>query len=107
MIMVYMTRILNKGINMAKGELIGIINSDDNYELDAVSNIAEVFDNDSSYDVYHGLLKYFNSNKLHMIRGSSSDNLKKHMIEHPTCFVKKSVYEELEGFDCNRICCGL
>lgn len=91
---------MNKGIRMATGELIGIINSDDNYELEAVKNIVEAFENDDSYDVYHGLLKYFNSNKLHMIRGCSSDNLKKHMIEHPACFVKKSIYEELGVFDC-------
>lgn len=91
---------MNKGIRMSNGELIGIINSDDNYELEAVASIVEAFENDDSYDVYHGLVKYFNSNKLHMIRGCSSDNLKKHMIEHPACFVKKSTYEEIGVFDC-------
>src|SRR5690606_35095214 len=30
---------MNKGIEMCNGELIGIINSDDWYELDAVENI--------------------------------------------------------------------
>lgn len=91
---------MNKGIKMATGELVGIINSDDNYELGAVKHIVEAFENDNTYDVYHGLVKYFNSNKLHMIRGCSSDILKSHMIEHPACFIKKNIYEKLGVFDC-------
>ena len=34
---------MNKGIKLAKGELIGIINSDDFYEKDAVEKIEEVY----------------------------------------------------------------
>lgn len=92
---------MNKGIRLCNGELIGIINSDDNYELDAVENIVNEYNIDNSYYVYHGLLKYYNNGQLFMIRGSNSDVLKKHMIEHPACFVAKKAYEEFGLFDCS------
>lgn len=92
---------MNKGIRLCNGELIGIINSDDNYELNAVENIVQEYNIDNSYYVYHGLLKYYNGGQLFMIRGSNSDILKKHMIEHPACFVAKKAYEEVGVFDCS------
>lgn len=36
---------MNKGIGVAKGELIGMINSDDWYELEAVEIMAEAYKN--------------------------------------------------------------
>lgn len=92
---------MNKGIALCNGELIGIINSDDKYELTAVEHIVNSYNIDDSYYVYHGLLKYYNNGELHMIRGSNSDVLKKHMIEHPACFVAKKAYEEIGVFDCS------
>ncbi len=90
---------MNKGIKMANGELIGIINSDDYYEKRAVEDIVIEYNKDNSYDVYHGLLCYYNSGKLSMIRGSHSDVLKKHMIEHPACFVTKHAYKRYGLFN--------
>ncbi|MDU6365062.1 MAG: glycosyltransferase family 2 protein [Clostridium sp.] len=92
---------MNKGIRLSNGELIGIINSDDNYEVNAVVNIVNEYNIDNNYYVYHGLLRYYNDGQLFMIRGSNSDVLKKHMIEHPACFVAKKAYEEIGLFDCN------
>ena len=91
---------MNKGLTMATGELIGIINSDDYYENSALEIVATEYLKDSSYDVYHGLLKYYNSGKLSMIKGEDSSVLPKHMIEHPTCFLKKKTYEKYGYFNC-------
>jgi glycosyltransferase involved in cell wall biosynthesis len=44
----------NKGINASKGKIIGILNSDDWYELNAL----EIIDQIEEGDVYVGSLKY-------------------------------------------------
>lgn len=92
---------MNKGIEIATGEIIGIINSDDFYELTAIENLVYEYNRDESYDVYHGIVKYYDNNKLTMIRASNEVSLKKHMIEHPGCFVKKDIYREMNNFDCS------
>ena len=35
---------MNKGIKMAKGEIIGIVNSDDYYEIDTLEKVKNVYD---------------------------------------------------------------
>lgn len=90
---------MNKGIDMCSGEIIGILNSDDQYmpwTLETIKNISEQY---PEIDVYHGLLRHVTHGKLTKITGISSDDLKNHMIEHPTCFVKKKVYNELGKFN--------
>jgi glycosyltransferase involved in cell wall biosynthesis len=91
---------MNKGLEMTTGELIGIINSDDYYQDLALETISAEYLKDSSYDVYHGLLNYYNSGKLSMIKGGDSSVLTHHMIEHPTCFLKKKTYEKHGFFNC-------
>lgn len=90
---------MNKGIAMAKGDLIGIINSDDHYmewTIDVVTKVAEAH---SEIDVYHGLLRHTTNGALSRITGLPSSQLKNGMFEHPTCFVKKSVYEKYGNFN--------
>lgn len=86
---------MNKGIKIAKGELIGIINSGDFYEPDAVQNIVNTYVSSPSTDVFHGILRIFSeSGKILSVRGSHSNVLSYEMIQHPTCFVKRSVYDK-------------
>lgn len=91
---------MNKGVNLATGELVGIINSDDHYEELALEVIESEYSKDDTYDVYHGLLKYYDSGELSMIKGGDSRVLSNNMIEHPTCFLKKKTYEEYGLFNC-------
>jgi glycosyltransferase involved in cell wall biosynthesis len=82
----------NKGIRLASGELIGIINSDDWLEPDAVENIVQSLDN--KYSIYCGTLKIYDT-KLNLlkIRKSRPSLLPLGMyVNHPTVFVKKEVY---------------
>ncbi len=88
---------MNKGIRMSTGALIGIINSDDYYEPDAVDNVASYMTKDK-YQVIYGHCKlmngryewgYFTSNHTKLISG---------MIPHSTCFVTRSVYCDLGMF---------
>lgn len=89
---------INKGIKASSGKYIGIINSDDWYEQNVLSQLAEKFDSEES-DIICGLLRLWDDNKVMGIQGNTSDFLVHGMISHPTCFVKKSVYNEIGEFN--------
>lgn len=89
---------INKGIKVSSGKYIGIINSDDWYEQNALSQLAKKFDSEES-DIICGLLRLWDDNKVMGIQGNTSDFLVHGMISHPTCFVKKSVYDEIGVFN--------
>ena len=86
----------NKGIQRATGGIIGIINSDDCLNINAVSEVCKAFDEET--DVVCGDCLWIDEdNGLKYVRKSKL-NLKKLKYEmvlmHPTCFVKKQAYEK-------------
>ncbi|MCX6138974.1 MAG: glycosyltransferase family 2 protein [Ignavibacteriales bacterium] len=89
---------MNKAIAMARGSLVGIINSDDWYERDALA-IADVVHATGGEEIIHGLVRIHREGRPFMIRGSSEQFLPVTMIEHPTCFVPRSVYKRHGVFD--------
>lgn len=89
---------MNKGIGMATGELIGIVNSDDYYNLDAVKNmVAEM--TGEKYIVLYGYQRCITNGLEDKIVIYHHRNLDRQMITHPTCFVSRSVYEDFGLFD--------
>lgn len=84
---------MNKGIKKAKGDYIGILNSDDTYEYNTIEIIKSYIRKIPTVDVFHGLMRYIDGDSLTMVHGLNSDRLNSGMIEHPTCFVKKEVYD--------------
>lgn len=90
---------MNKGIRMSLGKIIGIINSDDYYETNALEIVHQNAMKNPNYDVYHGLLKYYNSGNLISIKGESSDVLYNNMIQHPSTFILRSSYSKFGLFD--------
>lgn len=89
---------MNKGIKNASGELIGILNSDDYYEADAVEN-AVMHINQSKYQILYGMLRVVRNGIETKIIMPKHENLSEEMIAHPTCFVKKKVYDDFGGFN--------
>ncbi|MFD2932526.1 glycosyltransferase family 2 protein [Spirosoma flavum] len=89
---------MNKGIAMAKGELIGIINSDDWYDLTAVQIVVDAY-NTHGPAVYHGIQRTYKDTLLVGLQCTNVSQLDKKMIEHPTCFVPKFYYEKYGPFD--------
>lgn len=89
---------MNKGIQMVKGELVGIINSDDYYETDAVEQIISNRSN-KPYQILYGFEKIFNNGREIMTVLYHHSNLPKQMITHPTCFVTKKLYEDKGSFN--------
>ena len=89
---------MNKGIRLAKGEFIGIINSDDWYEVDALDNIyLEAKRNPNA--VIHGLCRFYNQNVLAYIIGYHHSSLPNNAICHPTCFVPRYLYDQFNFYD--------
>lgn len=89
----------NKGIRLSSGDIIGIINADDWYEPDAIANALKAFE-DPSTGVFHGALQYWDGQKKCECFYPNISKLYKEMtLNHPTVFVRKSVYDELGGFD--------
>ena len=91
---------MNKGIALSNGELIGIINSDDWYEEDAIMEIVERYRSNMNVGIFHGLHRLWDNDGLLGIIGHSDLFLKYGMISHPTCFVAKSVYEKFGIYSC-------
>lgn len=84
---------MNKGIGLAKGELIGIVNSDDYYEKEAVWKMVEKR-TASPYQILYGFERILNEGQETMIVLHHHTNLPNQMITHPTCFVTKKLYED-------------
>jgi len=100
---------MNKGISMATGGIIGILNSDDLYSDDQViSDVVLRFNEMKSLKVLYGDLVYVDpENTSKVIRTWKSLPYYKKFFEngnvppHPALFVKKEVYEECGLFNIN------
>ncbi|WP_454803212.1 glycosyltransferase family 2 protein [Mucilaginibacter phyllosphaerae] len=88
----------NKGIAKATGEWIGLINADDWYTPDAVKVMMSNIDRND--DVCCGNLLLIGDNGYSRIKKSKIGWLNYGMyVMHPTCFVKKNVYQSVGGYD--------
>lgn len=97
---------MNKGICMATGDIIGILNSDDLYmDNNVLENIAHAF-NQTKVDAVYGNLLFVEENNTNKIvrtwKGSQhnpGEFLKGWHPAHPTFYVKKEIYEKYGVFD--------
>jgi len=98
---------MNKGLEKTNGYIIGILNSDDYYEKDTVGLIASACRKNPAAEILYGFMRnldggvevsasrwnydymYSRDNKSDICSGA----------QHPTCFVKKTVYDEIGKFD--------
>lgn len=90
---------MNKGIGVAKGELIGIINADDWYEDNIFNTIAELYLETGADHVIHGLLRNFQDGEFYSMVGNSIRRLRYDMIQHPTCFIPRQFYHSIGKYD--------
>jgi glycosyltransferase involved in cell wall biosynthesis len=89
---------MNKGIKLASGDLIGIINSDDWYEPNAFADMAQSYSVNGS-GVYYGILRYLLDNDEFYLERVNQKFIAQKMIQHPTTFISRDVYEEHGYFD--------
>lgn len=92
---------MNKGIKLASGDIIGIINSDDFYKSNnVIASVANAF-NDNSIEVVFGNIQFVNpNNKTRIVRKYSGKGFRPWMFRwgimppHPSFFTRKSCYEK-------------
>jgi len=97
---------MNKGIKMASGDVIAILNADDTYSSnDVISKVVEQL-KATRADSLYGDLHYVDRNKASNVvrtwkagRFVRSFFLKGWMVPHPTFFVRKKVYEKFGVFN--------
>jgi glycosyltransferase involved in cell wall biosynthesis len=95
---------MNKGIEISSGDIIGIINSDDYYNLDTVTTIVEKYRKYGNGCIYHGNLilldKQGRVNKLLKTNIDSMFFMRSGCtIAHPTVFIPKEMYKKYGDFD--------
>ncbi len=99
---------MNKGIAMATGDVVGILNSDDFYTSDEVLEILVRELSLSGADAVYGDIHYVKHNNVNKcVRYYSSANFRRWkmrmgwMPAHPSFYCRKSVYNRYGTFDCD------
>ncbi len=97
---------MNKGLAMATGDIIGVLNSDDFYcSNDVIEQVVLAFQNNNT-DCLYGDLNYVDPIDTSKIvrKWRSGSYLRKNFLKgwmppHPTFFVRQSCYENFGTFD--------
>lgn len=86
---------MNKGIRLATGELVGLINSDDWYEPNAVSTAVQAYEQEA-YDMFYADINLIKADGSIIVKHSKLDRFptSRHW-NHPTTFITKKTYDEL------------
>ncbi|WP_461791535.1 glycosyltransferase family 2 protein [Pedobacter sp.] len=96
---------LNKGISLATGEVIGILNADDMLSADdVIGDVAKAF-MDSNVAAVYGDLNYIDPEHTHKIQrkwrskqASYKDLARGWMPAHPTLYIRSSLFEKFGGY---------
>ena len=94
---------MNKGISMAKGKLVGLINSDDYYEPGALKKVSDIYDG-YEYSIIYGMLRTLKSGTETGVYLKSHQFIEEDMIAHPSCFISKKIYEEFGAYSLEYPC---
>lgn len=98
---------MNKGIAMATGDVVGLLNSDDFYASDDIlSTIADEFSSPNALDAVYGDVHYVDEvDTTKVVRYYSSSKFTRkrmlmgYMPAHPSFYVRRECYEKYGAFD--------
>ncbi|MFC5282903.1 glycosyltransferase family 2 protein [Pedobacter alpinus] len=98
---------LNKGINLAGGDIIGILHSDDFFAYSTLlADVTDLFEKDPNLQAVYGDLQYVDRddpNKIirNWVSGKFDRNnfAKGWMPPHPTLFIKKECFQKFGVYD--------
>ena len=85
---------MNKGVLKATGEIVGIINSDDWYEVDAVENVVEKYKIEPFDLCFADLKMHMPSGDTFIKKARLRNYITSRDWNHPTQFVKRTVYDK-------------
>lgn len=96
----------NKGIAMATGEVIGLLNSGDIFYQDSVERVLDLFKQLPDTEIVYGnLFLEFSDESLNHIRFATPEltagsfKCRFPDLNHPTVFAKRYLYEQIGNFD--------
>ena len=99
---------MNKGISLAKGEIVGIVNSDDWLAPDALQNVDDALaESEYTNAVITGDIRYYYNDGSNQIISYSPKDLKHYAkiwrigVNHPATFVSRKLYCDYGLFDTN------
>lgn len=99
---------INKGLKVATGEVVGLLNSDDTLaDENVVARIAEVFINNPEIDGTYGDLDYIDSETGKILRRWRSKQIgwtdlkRGWMPAHPTLYLRRSILQKYGDYSLN------
>ena len=97
---------MNKGIALAQGEIIGILNSGDRYTEDALQQVAQLYDENrlEQLIITGAMIRFDPETKVEFVQRRQQADLTQKInwgmpINHPATFVTKSVYQVVGNFN--------
>ena len=84
---------MNKGIRKASGDIVGIINSDDWYETDALAVVADAYMK-QPFDLFYADIRMIRPDGRSFVKHSKNRAYATSRDwNHPTTFIKRSIYD--------------
>ena len=94
---------MNKGIKLASGSIIGLLNCDDWYNNNSIELVVNFFNKHRTCEVIHGQLDVYDKNGFFLYRSKNKKyplyKFFRTPFKHPTCFYKKTAYEKIGLFN--------
>lgn len=84
---------MNKGIRLAGGDIIGLLNSGDTYEPEALSTVAETFEKEQCELMYANIRMHKTDNSTFIKRARLRRFETSRDWNHPTTFVRADIYK--------------
>lgn len=86
---------MNKGIHMAQGELIGLINSGDWYEPNAVQRVIDTY-RERPFDLFYADIKIWKRGSPIIKKARLRNYATTRDWNHPTTFIRASLYDRYQ-----------
>lgn len=86
---------MNKGIKKAAGELVGMINSDDWYEPNAVERVVDVYHREN-FDMFYADIRLIKENSEMIKKARHRRYATSRDWNHPTTFMRRTVYDKFQ-----------
>lgn len=84
-----------KGIRMARGDMVGFLNSDDYYEINALEEAAKAYDEKEKYQILYGMMRIVNpAGEERSIVFNHQRLLPQETLMFPSSFYSRSIYQD-------------
>ena len=92
---------MNKGVEKASGEIVGIINSDDWYENNAIERVVDTYEK-TGFDMFYADLRLVKENSVMIKHARLRKFATSRDWNHPTTFIRRTIYDHIK-YPCRTI----